>query len=238
MVFGLCLPAAAQTTAGRVSGSVTDPAGAFAAGVRVTAVNSETGQSLTVKTGGEGLYVLYPLSPGRYKVTAQKDGFSTFFLEGLKVDVSQSVATDIRLEVGAVSQSISVTADSEVIQTDSPAIAATIVNQQIQQLPLNGRDFNQLVLLSAGSVDNATGGNNDFGSVALNGNRTYGNNYMVDGTPNTNSYQGTSAVPLSISPPRGSSARRGRSPLASSAPLPRRSNSPMACSRRRAPTGR
>ena len=198
LVFGLCLPAAAQTTAGRVSGSVTDPAGAFAAGVRVTAVNSETGQSLTVKTGGEGLYVLYPLSPGIYKVTAQKDGFSTFFLEGLKVDVSQSVATDIRLEVGAVSQSISVTADSEVIQTDSPAIAATIVNQQIQQLPLNGRDFNQLVLLSAGSVDNATGGNNDFGSVALNGNRTYGNNYMVDGTPNTNSYQGTSAVPLSI----------------------------------------
>src|SRR5205823_14786458 len=84
------------------------------------------------------------------------------------------------------------------IRTDSPAIEATIVRRQIEELPLNGRDFNQLVLLSAGSVDNNTGGNNDFGLVSLNGNRTYGNAYLVDGTPNTNSFQGTAAAPLSI----------------------------------------
>jgi TonB-dependent Receptor Plug Domain. len=138
------------------------------------------------------------MPPGVYTVTAQKEGFSSVVLEGLKINVSESLSREIRLQVGAVNQSVSVTAEAEAMETDSPAISATIVHQQIEQLPLNGRDFNQLVLLSAGSVDNNTGGNNDFGSVALNGNRTYGNNYMVDGTPNTNAFQGTSAVPLSI----------------------------------------
>src|SRR5437868_9241048 len=97
-----------------------------------------------------------------------------------------------------MTQSVSVAAESAAIETDSPAVAATIVRQQIEELPLNGRDFNQLVLLSAGSVDNSVGGGTDFGSVALNGNRTYGNAYLVDGTPNTNAFQGTAAVPLSI----------------------------------------
>ena len=197
-VLATAVSLSAQSTAGRLSGTVTDPAGGRVPHVTISAVNSQTSQSLSAVTSSEGRYLLYPLSPGVYTITAKKDGFTTFVLDGLQIDVSESLSRDISLQVGAVSQSISVTAESASIQTDSPAISATIVHDQIEQLPLNGRDFNQLVLLSAGSVDNATGGNNDFGSVALNGNRTYGNNYLVDGTPNTNSYQGTSAVPLSI----------------------------------------
>jgi hypothetical protein len=187
-----------QTTAGRFSGSVQDPSGAAVPGVRITASNAETGQQVVETSNAEGRFVIYPMAPGLYTITAQKDGFSTFTMSGVQVDVSESVVRNISLRVGDLSQSVSVTAESAAILTDSPAIAGTIVRQQIEELPLNGRDFNQLVLLSAGSVDNNTGGNNDFGSVALNGNRTYGNAYLVDGTPNTNSYQGTSAVPLSI----------------------------------------
>ena len=97
-----------------------------------------------------------------------------------------------------MTQSVSVAAESASIETSSPSIESTITRQQIEELPLNGRDFNQLVLLAAGSVDNNVGGGTDFGSVALNGNRTYGNGYLIDGMPNTNSFQGTSAVPLSI----------------------------------------
>ena len=200
-LFLLALVAASiysQTTAGRFSGSVTDPSSAAVPGVRITALNAETGQQVVETTNAEGRFVIYPLTPGLYTITAKKDGFSAFTMSGVQVDVSESVVRNISLRVGDLSQSVSVTAESAAIQTDSPAIAATIVRQQIEELPLNGRDFNQLVLLSAGSVDNATGGNNDFGSVALNGNRTYGNAYLVDGTPNTNSYQGTSAAPLSI----------------------------------------
>jgi hypothetical protein len=188
----------AQSTAGRFSGTVTDPSGAAVPAVRVTAINGETGQKIGEKTNSEGNFVLYPLAPGRYDITAQKDGFATLSIEGVTIDVAQSIARNLRLQVGAITQSVSVGAEVETVQTDSPSVEATIVRRQIEELPLNGRDFNQLVLLSAGSVDNNTGGNNDFGSVALNGNRTYGNGYLVDSVPNTNSFQGTSAAPLSI----------------------------------------
>jgi hypothetical protein len=188
----------AQSTAGRLSGTVTDPSGAPVPQVRLTALNTETGQKVVETSNLQGQFVVYPLLPGVYDITAQKEGFTTFTISGLKVDVSESLVRNIGLQVGAITQSVLVEAEAAAIQTDSPAIEATIVRQQIEELPLNGRDFNQLVLLAAGSVDNNTGGNNDFGSVALNGNRTYGNSYRVDGTPNTNAYQGTSAVPLSI----------------------------------------
>ncbi len=200
-ILVICCAAAtvfAQSTAGRFSGAITDPSGASIPNVQITALNAETGQKVIETTNGEGRFVLYPLPPGSYSITARKDGFSAFTIANLKIDVSESVTRNIQLQVGAVTTSVAVEAEAAEIQTDSPAIAATVVRQQIEELPLNGRDFNQLVLLSAGSVDNNTGGNNDFGSVALNGNRTYGNSYLVDGTPNTNSFQGTSAVPLSI----------------------------------------
>jgi hypothetical protein len=198
LVFLCVLALHAQSTAGRLSGNVTDPSGAAVPAVRVTAVNSETGQKIVETTNAEGNFVLYPLAPGAYNITTQKDGFATLALDAVTIDVAQSLVRNLRLQVGAITQSVSVGAEAESVQTDSPSVAATIDRPQIEELPLNGRDFNQLVLLSAGSVDNATGGNNDFGSVALNGNRTYGNGYLVDGVPNTNSFQGTSAAPLSI----------------------------------------
>ncbi len=188
---------AAQSTSGRFSGTITDPTGAVIPQVQVTALNSETGLKRIETTGEQGQFVLYPLPPGVYEITAKKDGFAVFTISGVKIEVSESVVRNITLQVGAISQNVSVAAEAASIETDSPAIQGTINRQQIDELPLNGRDFNQLVLLVAGSIDNATGGNNDFGSVALNGNRTYGNSYRVDGTPNTNSFQGTSAVPLS-----------------------------------------
>ena len=198
LVLTLGTPMDAQTTAGRFSGTVTDPSGAGVPKAAVSALNTETGQKISETTTSEGRFVLYPLPPGTYDVTVQKEGFSSFTISALKIDVSESVARNISLQVGAMAQSVSVTAESAAVLTDSPAIAATIVRQEIEELPLNGRDFNQLVLLSAGSVDNSVGGGTDFGSVALNGNRTYGNAYLLDGTTNTNVFQGTSAVPLSI----------------------------------------
>ena len=90
-----------------------------------------------------------PLPPGVYNITVTKEGFSAFVISGLKVDVSASLSRNITLEVGTISQSVSVTAEAAIMQTDSPSVASTIVRQQIEELPLNGRDFNQLVLLSA-----------------------------------------------------------------------------------------
>ncbi|MBI4903130.1 MAG: TonB-dependent receptor [Acidobacteria bacterium] len=187
-----------QTVGGRFSGTVKDPTNAAVPNASITAVNTDTGLRVAGSTNGEGNFVLYPLPSGTYDITAHKEGFSTFTIERLTISVSESVTRNITLQVGGVNQSVSVTAENAALTTDSPSIQATIDRQQIEDLPMNGRNFNQLVLLSAGSVDNATGGNNDFGSVALNGNRTYGNSYLVDGTTNTNAFQGTSAAPLSI----------------------------------------
>src|SRR5579883_1852731 len=140
----------AQSTAGRFSGTVNDASGAAVPAVKITALNAETGQKVIETSNGEGHFVLYPLPPGLYTITALKDGFSTFSIEGVKVDVSEAVVRNITLQVGNLSQSVSVAAEAASIQTDSPSVEATIVRQQIEELPLNGRDFNQLVLLSAG----------------------------------------------------------------------------------------
>src|SRR5512133_728121 len=104
LVLTFCAAAVlfAQSTAGRFSGSVADPSGASVPDVRVTALNNETGQKLVETTTGEGRFVLYPLPPGVYTITAQKDGFSTFTIANVKVDVSESVSRNITLQVGAV----------------------------------------------------------------------------------------------------------------------------------------
>src|SRR5262249_8002382 len=151
-----------------------------------------TGRRIAEVSSAQGQYVLYPLEPGTYEIKVEKQGFKTFALSGVVIDVSATVVRNISLEVGAAAESVSVSADADVVETDSPSIQSTITRRQIEELPLNGRDFNQLILLAAGSVDNNVGGGTDFGSVALNGNRTYGNGYLVDGMPNNNSFQNTS----------------------------------------------
>jgi hypothetical protein len=190
--------AEAQSTAGRFAGTVTDPSGALVPQVQIAALNSETGARVTETTNQQGQFVLYPLPPGVYGITLRKEGFSTVSLDGLAVGVSESVVRNFSLTVGAVSENVSVSASLAAVSTDAPSVESTVGRQQIEELPLNGRDFNQLVLLAAGAVDNNVGGGTDFGSVALNGNRTYGNTYLVDGTPNRNLFQGTAAAPLSI----------------------------------------
>src|SRR5947208_864641 len=128
LVALLCsLDLSAQSTAGRLSGNVTDPSGAAVPAVRVTAINSETGQKLAERTNAEGNFVIYPLPPGIYDISAQKDGFATLTMSGVKIDVSESVVRNFRLQVGAITQSVSVTAETESVQTDSPSVEATIL---------------------------------------------------------------------------------------------------------------
>jgi hypothetical protein len=198
VLSAVCAQSYAQSTAGRYSGALTDPSGAVIPGARVTAVNIDTGRRVQEVSSAQGQFVLYPLDPGAYNISIEKQGFKTYALNGVAIDVSASIVRNISLEVGATSESVSVSADADVIETDSPSVQSTITRRQIEELPLNGRDFNQLILLAAGSVDNSVGGGTDFGSVALNGNRTYGNGYLIDGMPNNNSFQNTSAAPLSI----------------------------------------
>jgi hypothetical protein len=189
--------AAAQTPAGRITGSILDRSGGVIVRAEVKAINSETGTTLVEKTGASGGYVLYPLPPGLYSLSAEAPGFRTERVENIAVEVASTQSLDLKLEVSDNQREVLVvSAASAPLVSESPSLESTIVRAQIEALPLNSRDFNQLVLLAAGAVENAP--SQDFGAVALNGNRAYGNSYLLDGVPNQNPFTNSSASAVSV----------------------------------------
>ena len=193
----LTLPLWAQTSAGRITGAIHDPSGAVIPRATVSAVNTETGIAYPATSNGDGLYMLYPLPPGVYSITVASPGFRSDRLNNVQVDLEAVLDRDFELAVAAAErQTLVVTATGPTV-SDSPSVESTVVREQIQNLPLNSRDFNQLVLLSAGAVESAYSGY-DFGSVAVNGNRGYGNDYMIDGTTNNNPFVRTAAASVSV----------------------------------------
>jgi hypothetical protein len=189
----------AQSTAGRISGSVQDSSAAVIPGAEVAVVNVETGQKVGSATNGAGQFVLYPLSAGTYKLTAQKTGFRDLSIDGIRLEVNDSLVHNLTLEVGAAAQEVTVSASAVPIINQTPSVEGTITEQQTADLPLNGRSFDDLVLLTPGAVDNRlAGAGNDPGPYAVNGNRSYGNNFLVDGISNTNVFQPQAAATISI----------------------------------------
>ncbi len=187
----------AQTSAGRVSGVVTDAHGAVIQGAKIRTLNSENGSVLAVNTNGEGQYVLYPLAVGTYSILIEAGGFRGERFEGVEVGLQAILRRDAQLEVMAAQRETLVVNATGATVSESPSVQTTMVTEQIQSLPLNARDFNQLVNLAAGAVENVYPGG-DFGGVAVNGNRAYGNDYVLDGTPNTNPFVRTSAAGVSV----------------------------------------
>src|SRR5579859_6449215 len=145
----LCLsPGYSQNASGRISGGVFDNTDARIAGAKVTATNVETGISLAVSSNHEGDFVLYPLPPGTYDISIAAPGFRGERVDGVRVDVAAVIQRDIHLQVGDVQQSVVISAAAQPILTQSGSVESTIGREQIESLPLNGRDFNQLVLLA------------------------------------------------------------------------------------------
>jgi carboxypeptidase family protein len=200
ILFRFPAVAVTQTTAGSISGVVTDRAGAVIPGAKVFAESDETGQRYTGVTGGQGQYLLYPLPPGSYSLTVSKENFRVQRVERLKVSVADHLTSNIALEVaGQVVEQVTITAGAESEVQQVPVVQSTILREQITTLPLNARDYNQLILLTAGAVENIGSGNGrDFGAVAVNGNRAFSNDYLLDGAPNNDLYQGLSALPVSV----------------------------------------
>lgn len=200
LTCGLCDSAMAQSVAARLMGTVTDPSGAVVADAVITATNLGTGTSQSVHTNRSGQYLVFPLEPGQYDITVSKGGFGGAALRGVSFDMNDSALHDFQLQVGASVEVVTVTAPSAPLLSQDISVQNVVTQEQLNTLPLNGRDFNQLVLLSAGSTDNtaATSVNLDFGSYAVNGNRAFSNEYLMDGLPNNNPFQGKSALPLSV----------------------------------------
>jgi Carboxypeptidase regulatory-like domain len=181
--------ASAQNTAS-ISGTVMDKSGAAVVGAQVILTSTGGNLTHTSETNSDGAYVFSALSSGTYDIVVTAKGFQRFTVKGVVVDVADKKRVDASLTVGSVTEEIVVTGESIAqVDTTSAEIGSTITGRQINELMLNGRNFTQLVTLSAGVVsqtnqDEGTVGVNGSVAYAMNGGRTEYNNWELDGGDN------------------------------------------------------
>src|SRR4051794_14370052 len=140
----------AQVTSSELSGSVTDPSGGSLASAKVVATNVGTGRVHETVSNATGAYVIPLLPPGEYTVSAEATGFKKTVQKGLSLQVNQQATLDFKLEVGQVSDSVEVTAAAPLLESESSSLGTVINENLVNQLPLNGRNFVQLAILSPG----------------------------------------------------------------------------------------
>ena len=182
-------PVLAQRITGDISGTVTDGTGAVLPNVTVTAVNSGTNASRSGVTNDNGAFRLPELAIGTYKVTASAAGFKTA-VKNVDMLAGALVQADFKLTVGQRSETIEVEGSAPLVET-SPNENNYVDQLKIENVPLNGRDFNSLIAMTPG-VQRAPGGG--FLAVSINGSRTTSNNYFIDGLYNNDRYYGDSAI--------------------------------------------
>ena len=201
--LGLATSAVAQSVSGTILGTVTDSTGAVVAGAKVTIVNEGTGLTRSVVADVNGEYTAPALPTGHYTITSEMTGFKTVALSNVEVGVDQRVRINIKHEVGAMTESVSVTADTPLLQTSSSELGTTVSASQIEALPLNGRNFVNLTRTIPGVLRGIPGANIDgAGSLAwrasasfsANGQRPRDNNYMLDGVDNNETWLQTVVV--------------------------------------------
>ena len=182
---------AAQAVTGTILGTITDSSGAVMPG------NTGTGLTRTVTTDAAGEYTVPSLPTGKYSVTAELSGFKTITVPSVDLGVDQHLRINVRLEVGAVEESVTVTGVSPLVQTSTSELGTTVSGEQIQTLPLNGRNFVNLTRTVPGVARGIPGANIDgAGSLAwrasasfsANGQRPRDNNYMLDGVDNNETW--------------------------------------------------
>jgi hypothetical protein len=180
------LPLQAQVDTGSITGTVTDASGAVVNGAKVTLTNEGTGTALSLTTGSDGSYTFSPVRIGSYKIDASAQGFKTVSQTHVVVNVSANVLVNLKLPTGSVSETVEVTGAVPVLQTQDASVGQVMDTRNVNNLPLNGRNFTFLAQLSAGvnSPQADTRGNASTGAFSANGFRPAQNNYMLDGIDN------------------------------------------------------
>ncbi|HEY6337237.1 MAG TPA: TonB-dependent receptor [Candidatus Sulfotelmatobacter sp.] len=192
----------AQNAQGTILGHVQDPSGAALTGAEVTVTDVNTNISHHFTTTAVGDYVFVDIFPGTYRVKVEAKGFKTAISGGLVLEVDQTLRQNFTLELGQVKDEVTVTADSQMVQTDNTTTGGVLDQKTIEELPSGGRDFNNLIGLSAGAA-NFSGGsqtffalhglNQSFTEVSVNGARPDSVSFMVDGVADTDNFFSTSS---------------------------------------------
>ncbi|MCI0661235.1 MAG: carboxypeptidase regulatory-like domain-containing protein, partial [Acidobacteria bacterium] len=205
LVFSICIllialwllffGVAAQTVGASIQGIVTDSNGAALPGAKVEARNVATGATQTVTTDSEGRYRLPLLQSGNYEIRVTASGFQPLLRRGITLAVGQELVADATLTVGQIESLVTIEATSAQINTTSAALSGLVTREEIRDLPLNGRSFQQLALLQTGVSAALAAGNDPVGGrtpkISINGARPEQNNFLLDGTDINNVYNKT-----------------------------------------------
>ncbi len=186
-----CVMLAQAVDSQQISGTVTDPTGAAIPGAEVSVTNTSTDISRTVKSNGDGLYVVLNLPVGTYTVTTSMPGFKRSVITDVNVDVGAKPAVMVQLAVGQVTESVEIKAETVMIQTTTAEIGGVITSTEATQIQLNGRNYVQLLTLQPGVSQTVASGFAIFGTYGVNGNsqsvngiRTDSANFFIDGVDN------------------------------------------------------
>lgn len=192
----LPFPAAAQTTTSTIEGTVEDARKAVVAGAQVVVKNAALGIERTVNTDEHGLYRVTALPAGNYSIAVTATGFAPRTFENLEVTLNRTLRFDVELEVGAVQEQVDVSAAVQLIDTTSAASGTTVTPQQIRELPVNGRNYLDLMQLVPGVVVNRQADIGSDNSTPVLGERSGNNTFLIDGQPNKNTVSGGAAAPF------------------------------------------
>jgi len=195
-LFFSCLSLSAQQITGTISGTVSDPSGAIIRGAAVTARQVETGLARTTTSDRNGNYVILELPIGHYRLQVAAIGFQEYVQDGITLNVNETAAVSPRLSLGSEKQQVLVSADAALIEPTVTSMGEVVQRRELEDLPLNGRNFWQLGLLQPGVVPLTPGVIEAGGSLrngqayAVNGQRPESNNFLIDGANNFNGVDG------------------------------------------------
>ncbi len=187
---------AGQQITGSIRGTVSDPSGAMVQAATVTAKQTETGLTRSAVTDHRGEYVLVELPIGHYQLEVQAKGFQKYLQQGISLDVNETATVGVHLKVGSETQQVEVSANAALVQSTVSSLGQTVMEREILDLPLDGRNFSQLGLLQPGVAPltpgllEAGGPARQNQAYAVDGQRPESNNFMIDGADNVSSVDG------------------------------------------------
>src|SRR5215510_6908174 len=199
LLFGLlalCSPfALAQQETATITGEVRDANGSVVSKATITVTNVETNVSIKSETNDQGLYTVPSLKPGPYSITVEKSGFKKSVRSGVTLQVNQVARLDVNMQVGELTTAVEIVEAATLLESETSSRGSVIDQKKIVDLPLNGRDYNQLALLSPGVLPGTPrlASVNFKGVLNVNGNRTFNNVFLLDGVDNisySNSFRG------------------------------------------------
>jgi Carboxypeptidase regulatory-like domain len=189
--------AMAQTGTATISGAITDSTGGVVANATIRARNTETGATRTVQANAGGQFSISPLQVGSYEVSGEAAGFKPELRRGITLDVGQEAVVNLTLQIGNVTEEVTVTDAPPLVNTTLNSTDGLISEQQIKNLPLNGRSFDQLLALNGGTVNNGSNASaNLWSSFSVSGQRPESNRYLMNGID----YVGSNASGAFIAP--------------------------------------